>query len=111
MASECLNHPGIPATKRCISCLKPLCGNCTQLYPEGVFCGERCHELAAVSAEKAAVIAADEKALKERQQKALAYKTIFWVILTAVVFFGWDSFPAVITDNVEQFWTKLKAQF
>lgn len=111
MASHCLNHPGILATKRCVSCLKPLCDSCTQLYPEGIFCGERCHQLAEAAAEKAAILAADEKILKERQQRTLAYKMIAWVTTISAVFFGWDYLPTVITDNVEQFWADFTAQF
>ena len=108
MSSHCLNHPGTLATKRCVSCLKPLCSNCTQLYAEGVFCGERCHELALKSAETAAVLAADEKALREQQQKILAYKIIAWVCVVAILFFGWDYFPAALTDSVEALWDKVK---
>jgi|GEM_PF-349056 len=111
MSSHCLNHPGTLATKRCVSCLKPLCSNCTQLYAEGVFCGERCHELALKSAENAAVLAADEKALREHRQRMLAYKMIAWVSVVAILFFGWDYFPVTLTDKVETLWGKIVAAF
>jgi recombinational DNA repair protein (RecF pathway) len=111
MSSHCLNHPGILATKRCVSCLKPLCDSCTQLYAEGVFCGEPCHESAVAAAEKGAVIAAEEKALRERQQRALAYKMIAWVSVIAILFFGWDYFPEAVTDKIELYWGKFKSNF
>ncbi|MCA9775991.1 MAG: hypothetical protein KC800_04715 [Candidatus Eremiobacteraeota bacterium] len=111
MSSHCLNHPGIAATKRCVSCLKPLCNNCHQLYAEGIFCSDQCHELALKAAENAAVLAADEKALRERRQKMLAYKMIAWVAMIAFLFVGWDYFPATLTENVENLWDQIVAAF
>ena len=67
--------------------------------------------MAEAAAEKAAILAADEKILKERQQRTLAYKMIAWVTTISAVFFGWDYLPTVITDNVEQFWADFTAQF
>lgn len=111
MQSHCLNHQEKVATKRCISCLKPLCENCVQAYTEGVFCGDDCRTKSLATAERAATIAASDRQLAEWQQRQTAYKIITTVVVGFGLFFGWEHLPAVLTDNVEKLWAAIKGLF
>ena len=107
MNSHCLNHPGREAGHRCISCLKPLCDQCIQTYPEGILCGEDCHINAKMAAERQKDIDKSEAELAEWRQKKAATKIVTYIVLAAALFFGWDHLPAVLTDNAEMIWEKI----
>jgi len=102
--SQCLRHQGRTATKRCVSCLKPLCHECAQAYADGVYCSDGCHQAALETRERAAKIAQSDRELKEWQQKRMATNMMISLVVVAVLFFGWEYFPAWLTDNVEKFW-------
>lgn len=104
MDSHCLRHQDRVATKRCVSCLKPLCEQCTQAYTDGIYCGEDCYQKAAETRDRAAKIAQSDKELKEYQQKMMAIRMVVALVTVCVLFFGWEFFPAVVTDNVEKLW-------
>ncbi len=107
MESHCLKHQGRPATKRCVSCLKPLCDECSQAYADGIYCGETCHVAAQEASQRAAVIAQSDKELAEWRQKQLAIKLIVMACLVFVFIMGWDYIPASVTDVVEGWWDGL----
>lgn len=111
MQSHCLNHQGIVATKRCFSCSKPLCDQCTQLYPAGVFCSEQCNQATLQAGERAAQMAQSDKELKEWQQWQMARKLVVSLVVVTVLYFGWDYFPSAVTDKIEEFWGMFKALF
>ena len=111
MQSHCLNHQDKVATKRCISCLKPLCENCVQAYSDGAFCSDDCHSKAQATADRAATIARSDRELAEWQQRQTAYKIIGTVVVGFALFFGWEHLPPVVTDNVEKLWAAIKGLF
>lgn len=111
MQSHCLNHQDKVATHRCVSCLKPLCESCIQTFPEGIFCGQQCHDSAGAAAERAAAIAKSDRELAEWQQRQLAFKIITTVVIGFGLFFGWDHLPSVITSNAEKLWSAIKGLF
>ena len=111
MESHCLRHQGRVATKRCVSCLKPLCDECTQAYTGGIYCSDTCHEQASATEQRAAKIAQSDKELKEWQQKMMAIKLVVALVTVCVLYFGWDYFPAVVTDNVEKLLDMIKGLF
>lgn len=104
MESHCLNHQGIVATHRCVSCLKPLCSNCIQQFAEGVFCSTECHEQAESAAERAVQIAQSDADLKAWKQKQFAIKMVVTLVIGGGLYFGWDVLPSALTDNLEKFW-------
>jgi hypothetical protein len=104
MQSHCLNHQERVATHRCVSCSRPLCQDCVQSYPDGVYCSTECHDKSVEASGRLAKIAADEKALAEWKQRRAAYKIIAYVVVGFALFFGWDHLPHVLTDNVEKLW-------
>lgn len=108
MQSHCLQHQDRVATHRCVSCSRPLCESCVQSYPEGVFCSAECHDRAAEASVRLGKIQQDEKALAEWKQRQMAYKLITYTVVGFLIFFGWDHFPSVITDNVEKLWKAIK---
>lgn len=108
MESHCLKHQGRVATKRCVSCLKPLCDECTQAYTDGIYCGDTCHEAAKATEARAAQIAQSDAELKEWQQKQMAIKMVVSLVVVCVLFFGWEHFPSAVTDPVEKIWASIK---
>jgi hypothetical protein len=44
MESICVHHPDRPAASRCITCHKPVCGECVVVSPDGRFCSQKCRE-------------------------------------------------------------------
>jgi hypothetical protein len=40
--SVCVNHPNETATARCLSCHKPICGDCAVHSAGSVFCSQAC---------------------------------------------------------------------
>lgn len=111
MQSHCLKHQERIATHRCKACSKPLCEDCIQTYPDGIYCGEACHNSAAEATERLAQIRKDEKALSEREQMAFLIKLIVFVVVTAGLFFGWDSLPTAFTGKVEGLWHSIIKAF
>lgn len=107
MESHCLKHQGRVATKRCVSCLKPLCEECSQLYPGGTYCGERCFEAAQEAEERAAKIAVSDAELKEWKQKQMAIKMVLALVTVCILFFGWEYFPDAFTSKVDAAWEAL----
>lgn len=108
MQSHCLNHQERVATHRCRSCSKPLCEQCVQTYPEGVYCSTDCYDKAAEASVRLAKLQSDEAALAEWRQRQRAYKLIAYMVVGFALFFGWDYLPAVVTDNVEKLWQAIK---
>lgn len=108
MQSHCLNHQERVATHRCRSCSKPLCQECVQTYPEGVYCTSDCYDKAAEASVRLAKLHQDEAALAEWKQRQMAYKMIAYTVLGFALFFGWDYLPTVITSNVERLWASIK---
>jgi hypothetical protein len=107
MESHCLKHQDRTATKRCVSCLKPLCDECCQAYADGIYCGDTCHEAAKEAQERAALIAQSDKELAEWKQKQLAIKLIVTAVLVMVVIAGWDHLPPAFTDTIQDWWDGL----
>lgn len=108
MQSHCLFHQERVATHRCVSCSKPLCEQCVQSYPDGVYCSTECHDRAAEASVRLAKISEDEKALAAWKQRQMAYKIIAYTVVGLALFFGWDHLPTVITSNVEKMWAAIK---
>ncbi len=97
MPSECLNHPGRVASHRCVSCLKPLCQDCTQSYAEGIFCSNQCHENAKLTEERAAILAKSDEDLKAWQKRQNLIKVAVWAVIIGLIYGLWDKLPTVIT--------------
>lgn len=104
MESHCLKHQERVATKRCVSCLKPLCDECTQLYTGGIYCSDSCHQSALETQERAAQIAQSDRELKEWRQRRAAYRMIAMVALAVGIFLAWDHLPATLTGPIENIW-------
>jgi len=46
--SGCINHPAVEAVARCKQCGKPLCSDCRLVTEDGLFCSDRCAQMAHV---------------------------------------------------------------
>ena len=111
MQSHCLRHQERPATNRCASCLKPLCGECCQSYAEGIFCGEACHQSILDGQVRASKMAQMEKEMKEWRQKQFAIKVSSFCVLVGIAYFGWDYFPESVTGFIENTWASIKGLY
>ena len=47
MASVCVNHPDREATARCVTCHKPICGQCMVRVGDHPYCSQTCADNAA----------------------------------------------------------------
>lgn len=82
----CLNHPDTPATARCATCAKPVCGQCAVPGGDQVFCSGVCRQNGLDSA----VVVNDIMQIKKRgdfRRRVLLLLKL--IILAGLVYAGW----------------------
>jgi len=84
--SVCLNHPNIPAVKRCAVCSKPLCASCIQMHDGVPYCSDLCWE----NAKRTGLMVKDvQKRKKSADSKAFIRKIIYLIIVAALAYGGY----------------------
>ena len=75
--SVCLNHPDTPATTRCTTCGRPVCGKCVVRRDGADYCSESC----AASAQSSAGRVGSVMARKKKSENGKRIRTIIILIL------------------------------
>lgn len=94
----CLNHTGIAAVARCISCMKPVCQECLVNVNSDNFCSDTC-------AENHIRTSADISRFKSKQKSGILKKVIILAILGALIWLAWtkkDEIKQKINEQKEQ---------
>ncbi len=82
----CINHTDVQAVSRCVSCFKPLCGDCIHDSGGEDFCSDTCAEKHRTSSQRFDEFNERDKA---RKFKALLKKIAIFIILAAIGYYAY----------------------
>lgn len=112
MKSFCLQHQDREAEFRCVSCLKPLCGECAQPDPEGSrFCSDGCSRSYQETGKRFAEMREREAALAAAARKAALFRQLTTLAILGALLLGlavaWPSLPSAVKAPVVELYRQV----
>ena len=101
--SYCLKHQDRVTDKRCSTCLKPICDECSMSTELGNFCSQVCYEKRVASNERVEVLRKEDEA--ERIPR-LIRKLVSWGVLVLIIvgcFMLYPHLPNSVRKPVDNF--------
>ena len=83
--AECFFHMGRPAVTRCKQCGKPLCSDCRLVTEDGLFCSDRCAQMAHVFTVKSRDLE-EKRSARRSGAPAGLIKLIKFIIFLVILF-------------------------
>ncbi len=100
--AECFFHMGRPAVTRCKQCGKPLCSDCRLVTEDGLFCSDRCAQMAHVFTVKSRDLEEKRSARRSGVPAGLIKFIIFLIIIFVLYKLGRRFIPAGFLENLLQ---------
>lgn len=82
---ECFFHVGRPAVARCKQCGKQLCSDCRVISEDGLFCSNKCAQMASVFVKRSQALE-EQRSTRRKGIPAGLIKFIIFLIVIAVVY-------------------------
>ena len=106
--SYCLKHQDRVTDKRCSTCLKPICEECTLGTELGNFCSQDCYEKRVVSNERIELLRKEDEAQRIPRLIRKLVSFGFFLLVIAAAFMIYPKLPDSVHKPVNSFIKSIK---
>lgn len=98
----CLTHQERPATHRCRTCARPLCGQCALEFEEGTYCSPECRDRARAAEARIADHRARDRAAHAREAQSRALRWLLLGLLALGLLMAWPYLPDSLIEPLRR---------